>query len=1114
MNVLYYHRRQLQRVLLVFAVGCLVWLPSAQGAFLRNVPQTVTQPDGTVLHLFATGDEYYNRLHDAAGFTVVRDPANGFLVYAAKVGGRLTPTPLVVGRSDPAAGGLVAGLKPDRKFLPDPRTLFPEPFRARALGTAGVATYSAINNIVVFIRFSDEAEFGVPITPYDGAFNSTAAGTSSLRNYFQEASYQQLTVTSTFYPAPSDGYVVSYVDSHPRAYYKPYDAATNPTGYDKDSTTARAEREHALLANAINAVASQVPTSLNLDTNGDGYVDNVCFIVDGKAVNADWGNLLWPHRWFMSAQVAVNAYLNGKLVDAYNLQLNDNLGVGVLCHEMTHTLGAPDLYHYDEAAQNLAPVGKWDLMEVDSDPPEHMGAYVKYRYMGWISSIPQITASGTYSLQPLTSATNNCYRVASPKSTTEYFVLEYRRKAGTFESSVPGSGLLVYRIDTAVSDGSGNRNGPPDEVYIYRPGGTPTANGDPDSAHLGIDVLRPAIDDSTDPSSFLSDGSAGGLSISNIGSAGGTISFTVNIGGGTGGTTTIFSDNFEGSFPGSWQLWHSSQAPDTVWGKSTCWSNGGTGSAWCAAGGTAAQAPCTQYAGNMNTWMIYGPFSLADATEASAEFDAWYGTEAYDQATQEGDQFKWLISTDGQNFSGYYTSGNSNGWTHQVFNFKDVTSITAIGSTQVWFAFVFSSDPYVQGGGAYVDNVVIKKTVAASCTYTISPTSQSFSSAGGTGTVTVTSGGGCSWTASSGAAWVSITAGATGTGNGTVTYSVQANSGGARSGSLTIAGKTFSVSQAAQSCTYSISPTGASVGAGGGGGSFAVSTSSGCAWAASSDAGWLHVTAGASGSGNGTVSYGADANAGSARTGHIIVQGQTFTATQAGGAVSLPFSHWIGAVSHTDGANNSHWRSDVAVLNRSTNAATVEFRLYAPSGLVSQQVVVAGSAQEFHSDVAAWLGYTGGSAPLEVRSSQDVFVMGRTYNQFDATHTYGQNYDGQDPDSSLLAAGQSATLPLLAQNANYRCNIAITNTGSTTASVTLALYDGQGRLLWSGNNESGAIAAGAFIQYLTPFQKYAGRNDIQNGYAKVTVTSGSGIIAWASVMDQNTGDPTTIFMKR
>jgi hypothetical protein len=851
-----------------------------------------------------------------------------------------------------------------------------------------------------------------------------------------------------------------------------------------------------------------------VDTDGDGYVDNVCFIVYGSAVQADWGNLLWPHRWFMSSDVAVNAYINGKLVDAYNLQLNDNLGVGVLCHEMTHTLGAPDLYHYTESAQDLAPVWKWDIMEVDSNPPEHMGAYMKYKYLGWVPSIPQITTSGTYTLQPLTSATNNCYRIASPNSATEYFMVEYRRKTGTFESSVPGSGLLVYRINTAVNDGSGNRNGPPDEVYIYRPGGSPTTNGDPDNAHLGIDVLRPAINDATDPTSSLSDGSPGGLSISGIGSAGSAISFTVTLGGGGGGTTTVFSDNFEGTFPGNWQLWRSSGSATTEWGRVTCKSNGGTGSAWCAAGGLSPQAACGQYVGNMNTWMIYGPFSLADATEASAEFDAWYDTEVYNQSVPEGDQLEWFISTDGTNFSGYYTSGNSNGWAHKVFNFKDVTSITAVGSANVWFAFVFKSDPYVEGGGAYVDNLVIKKTVAGSCTYSILPTTQSFSNASGTGTVSVTAGSGCSWTAASNVSWISVTSGASGSGNGTVGYSVQANVGAARSGTLTIAGHTLTVSQGGASCSYSVSPTSGTSAAGGGTGSFNVSAGAGCAWTASSDSSWLRVTSGASGSGNGTVSYGVDANGGAARAGHITVQGQTFTLNQSGTSVSLPYSHWIAAASHVDGAGSSHWRSDVAVLNRSASQATVEYRLYTSEGLKIQQVALSGNAQDFRKDIAAWLGYTTGSGALEVRSSQDVFVMGRTYNQVDATRSYGQNYDGQDPGASLLSAGQSAWLPLLAQNPGFRCNIAITNSGTTTANVTLALYDGQGNLLWSGNAESGAIASGGFIQYLKPFQKYAGRNNLEHAYAKVTVNSGSGVIVWASVVDEASGDPTTIFMKR
>src|SRR5439155_3729167 len=122
---------------------------------------------------------------------------------------------------------------------------------------------------------------------------------------------------------------------------------------------------------------------------------------------------------------------------------------------------------------------------------------------------------------------------------------------------------------------------------------------------------------------------------------------------------------------------------------------------------------------------------------------------------------------------------------------------------------------------------------------------------------------GCNWTASSGATWITITAGTSGSGNGTVYYSVAANtSTTSRSGSLTIAGKAFTVSQAAavSSCTYSISGTTASFGSAGGPGSVPVTAGSGCAWTASSAVSWVTISAGSSGTGNGTVSYSVAAN--------------------------------------------------------------------------------------------------------------------------------------------------------------------------------------------------------------------------------------------------------------
>ncbi len=69
-----------------------------------------------------------------------------------------------------------------------------------------------------------------------------------------------------------------------------------------------------------------------------------------------------------------------------------------------------------------------------------------------------------------------------------------------------------------ISTKNGNANGPPDEVYAYRPNGTLTANGSPLQAHYCLEVGRTAINNNTNPSPFLYDGLQGGLNISNVGS--------------------------------------------------------------------------------------------------------------------------------------------------------------------------------------------------------------------------------------------------------------------------------------------------------------------------------------------------------------------------------------------------------------------------------------------------------------------------------------------------------------------------------------------------------------------------------------------------------------------
>jgi hypothetical protein len=99
-------------------------------------------------------------------------------------------------------------------------------------------------------------------------------------------------------------------------------------------------------------------------------------------------------------------------------------------------------------------------------------------------------------------------------------------------------------------------------------------------------------------------------------------------------------------------------------------------------------------------------------------------------------------------------------------------------------------------GAARQTFTVNQAAFVAPCTFSIAPTSQNVPALGGTGTVTVTTTSACAWTASSNAPWLTITSGAAGTGNGSVGFSAAVNTAGSRNGTLTIAGQTFTVTQA------------------------------------------------------------------------------------------------------------------------------------------------------------------------------------------------------------------------------------------------------------------------------------------------------------------------------
>ncbi|HEY6390812.1 MAG TPA: malectin domain-containing carbohydrate-binding protein [Bryobacteraceae bacterium] len=208
------------------------------------------------------------------------------------------------------------------------------------------------------------------------------------------------------------------------------------------------------------------------------------------------------------------------------------------------------------------------------------------------------------------------------------------------------------------------------------------------------------------------------------------------------------------------------------------------------------------------------------------------------------------------------------------------------------------------------------------CTYSISPSSASFGATGGSGSVNVSAPAGCSWGAASNAGWAQITGGASGSGNGSVSYSVNANLGvSGLSGTLTIAGQTFTITEAGAVCSFSLSALSASLGAGAGGGSVNILTTAGCNWSATSDStNWLNVTGGSSGNASATVSFSVTANpATAARTGHLTIGGLSFTVTQAGTAFTGIRVH-CGGGQLIDGGGNV-WSPDNALNFNVTSSA-------------------------------------------------------------------------------------------------------------------------------------------------------------------------------------------------
>lgn len=512
-------------------ITCLLFLSgnfSAFAVYVRQMPVNKIQPSGDTVHFFVTGDEFYHRYHDANDFTIVQNHA-GYWVYAMPSdNGGLLPSAHRVGTANPAELDIRPGLAITQQEWAERRKAWdiPEKYRVSLPKTEG-RNHGDYCNLVIFIRFADDTSYTRSLESIDRMWSdSSSANSNSVYSYFKHVSYNKLFVRTYYAPTPSNNIVNSYQSPHPRAYYMPYNEA-NPIGYTNYSD--RTSREFDLLVSAVNYLndSAPVPTEYRLDCDNDGYIDNVNFVVKGSYTG--WSDLLWPHKWNLYGH---DVAINGKQVNTFNFALEgageEYFGPSTFCHEMFHSLGAPDLYHYNQG-QNVSPVGSWDLMASNSRPPQNMSAYLKYKYGNWIDSIPLVNTPGTYRLNSVsdTAPGTNAYRFPS-SDPNQFYVVEYRDNTEHYDTKLPGKGLLIYRIDSRF-DGNAGYDGRSnfDEVWLFRPNSTDNlTNGYLNEAYFSPARRRTEFSPSTIPYPYLSDNSRDyTFSISNISTPGNTISF-------------------------------------------------------------------------------------------------------------------------------------------------------------------------------------------------------------------------------------------------------------------------------------------------------------------------------------------------------------------------------------------------------------------------------------------------------------------------------------------------------------------------------------------------------------------------------------------------------------
>jgi M6 family metalloprotease-like protein len=208
----------------------------------------------------------------------------------------------------------------------------------------------------------------------------------------------------------------------------------------------------------IAAIKKKVHFAAELDKFGSGSITALFIVHAGPGAEtlttvAAQKKAIWSHK----ADLAKPFNVSGTLAATNYLTVPENCRMGVCAHELGHlAFGWDDFYdpNYDEDGSEWDGAGVWDLMAGGSWnngglTPAHPAGLHKSQH-AWVAVTDINTSTDALVIPPYTKNAGAVVRIKGKGfSPTQWLVLENRRRIG-FDRALPGSGLLVWRVDTKL----------------------------------------------------------------------------------------------------------------------------------------------------------------------------------------------------------------------------------------------------------------------------------------------------------------------------------------------------------------------------------------------------------------------------------------------------------------------------------------------------------------------------------------------------------------------------------------------------------------------------------------------------------------------------------------